>query len=206
MKRILSTLTLSFLLLLPIVIAQSDLVSRGLVRGVLGPLPQACTFSLSSSDCIACLGQVKILPFTFFFGLTYFAMVFIVFRIFGGRPGEAIGRPEVFDLKRVTPSFYYAAILISIALGLAALHTRDVNLLFVSISQLQSILILVFSIVIVVTFLYAIHPLSPLLGMFVLLFSIGIVWTFYTNLTQPGGLLSVLPVIDIMQSPCFLLE
>ncbi len=194
----------SFLLLLPIVIAQSDAISGGLLRAVLGPLPQACSFSFSSSDCIACLGTAKILPFTFFFGLSYFAMVFLVFRMLGTYPRDQRG--EGVDIKAATPSFYYAAILIALALALVSLQFREINLIFISLGQLHRVLILVFSIVVVVTFLYAIHDMHPMLGLAVLLFSIGIVWTLYNTLTQSGDLSLLQPAIQIENNPCFITE
>lgn len=203
MKGVFKSFILSLLIIIPIVFAQSDLISRGLLRAIIGPLPQVCSFALSSSDCIACLGSVKLLPFAFFFGLTYFMMVYIVFRILGGLPkGEGGGAP--LDIKRTTPSFYYAAILISLVLALITLQFREVSTFFLGISQLQNILILVFSIVVVISFLYAIHPLSPMLGLFVLVFSIGIVWTFYNTLTQQG--VFNLPSADLISNACFILE
>ncbi|MBI4010006.1 MAG: hypothetical protein HY361_02320 [Candidatus Aenigmarchaeota archaeon] len=196
-----NSFVLSLLLLLPLAIAQSEIISRGLLRSVLGPLPEACTFSISSSDCIACLGTVKFLPFAFFFGLIYFAMVFLVFRILGQVPNVE-GRPA--DIKTVTPSLYYAAILISLALALLTLHFRETSMFFISISQFHRILIISLSIVIVITFLHTLHGLSPMYQLVTLLFSIGIVWTFYNLLTQPGGLLTFEPSIPIAESPCFL--
>ncbi len=206
MKRVLNSFTLTFLILLPVVIAQTDLISGGLLRAIIGPLPQACTFSISSSDCIACLGTAKILPFAFFFGLIYFAMVFIIFRMFGGLPTTREGQQQPLDVKHVAPSFYFAAILVSLILALLMLHFREVSMLFLSIGQLHRILILVFSIVVVVTFLYAIHPLHPMLGLAVLLFSIGIVWTFYNELTQTGELSLLKPTLLLADNPCFLVE
>ena len=206
MNRALKSFVLTFLILLPVVIAQSDVISRGLLRAIIGPLPQACTFSMSSSDCIACLGTAKILPFALFFGLIYFAMVFIVFRMFGGLPTTARGETRSLDVKEVAPSFYFAAILVSLVLALLMLHFKDVSMLFLSIGQLHKILILIFSIVIVVTFLYTIHPLHPMLGLAVLLFSIGIVWTLYNTLTQSGDLSLLKPTLDIANSPCCLGE
>jgi len=202
-KSVSSSFIIVFLLLLPVVLAQTELISRGLLRSVLGPLPQACSVTLNSSDCIACLGTAKMLPFAFFFGLVYFAMVFLVFRILGGLPRGREG-PQTLDIKAVTPSFHFAAILISLVLALMLLHFREVSMLFLSIGQLQQILILAFSIVIVISFLYAIHPLSPMLGLFVLVFSIGIVWTFYNTLAS-GGLFN-LPTPEITSNPCFITE
>ena len=202
MKRVFNSFILSLLIMLPIVFAQSELISRGLLRAIIGPLPQACSFTLSSSDCIACLGSVKLLPFVFFFGLSYFMMVYIVFRILGSLP--PVGRETKLDIKSATPSFYYAAILISLVLALLTLQFKEVGTFFIGISQLQNILILVFSIVVVITFLYAIHPLSPMLGLFVLVFSIGIVWTFYNTLTQQG--VFNIPSPDLISNACFILE
>ena len=200
MKSVLKNFVLAFLVLLPVVFAQAETISRGLLRALMGPLPQACSFSLNSSDCIACLGTVKILPFIFFFGLAYFAMVFVVVRIIGGVPKEGL------NIKKLTPSFYYAIILISLALALLTLHFRDFSMLFISIGQLHRVLIVAFSIVVVVTFLYTIQPLHPMLGLAVILFSIGIVWTLYNTLTQSGDFSLLKPTFEIANSPCFLTD
>lgn len=206
LKSVPISFALIFLISLPLVIAQSsEVVTKGLLRAILGPLPQACSFSLSSSDCIACMGTAKILPFVFFFGLIYFAMVFVVFKILGGFPQGREGQQPL-NIKTATPSFYYAAILISIVLALLTLHIREVSVVFISFNQLQQILLIAFSIVIVLTFLYAIRSLSPMLGVFILLFSLGIIWTFYTTLTGPGGLLSIQPEFQITNNPCFIIE
>lgn len=199
-NKIYSAFIMSLLVLLPSVLAQSEVFSKGLLRSILGPLPQACSFSLGSADCIACLSTAKLLPFTFFFGLIYFVMVFLVFRILGGIPSKELG----LDIKKVTPSFYYASILVSIAFALIMLHVREVSSLFINIGQLQNILFLGFSIIVVVTFLHTLQGFSNMLNLFILLFSIGIVWTLYNTLVV-GGVVA-LPIPDIVQSPCFLAE
>jgi len=205
-KSVFSSFVLIFLLLLPLVIAQSsEVFTKSLLRAILGPLPQACSISLSSSDCIACMGTAKILPFVFFFGLIYFAMAFIIFRMIGGFP-TLEGRQTPFDIKGLSPSYYYAAILIALVVALMSLHVREISGIFISFQQLQQILLITFSIVIVITFLFAIRSLSPLLGVAILLISVGIVWTYYTTLTEPGGLLSMQPEFPIRENLCFLIE
>jgi len=205
-KSVFSSFAVIFLLLLPLVIAQgSEIFTKGLLRAILGPLPQACGFSLNSADCIACMGTAKILPFAFFFGLAYFGISFIIFRIMGGFP-TIQGQQQFFDIKRISPSYFFATVLMALVIALVALHTREINIIFISFNQLQQLLLVSFSIVIVITFLYAIRSLSPMLGVAILLFSVGIIWTFYTTLTQPGGLLSLEPVFQIADNPCFFTE
>ncbi len=96
---------LIFLLLLPTVFAQADKeATTGVLRGLLGDLPNACS-DVTSSVCIYCLGYVKLLPLAFFFGLFYLILVIGVKSFTKGHPPANV------------PSIQVGVILISIALS-----------------------------------------------------------------------------------------
>lgn len=108
-------ITLIFLLLLPNILAQADTeATTGILRGIFGDLPTACS-DITSSTCIYCLGYVKLLPLAFFFGLFYLIFTYGIRLIVRNQP-----------LSRL-PSIHVGIVLISMALSIFTLQSGAVG-------------------------------------------------------------------------------
>ena len=109
------TIILSFLFILPVAFAQADIEATvGILRGLLGNLPSACS-DITSSVCIHCLGYVKLLPLAFFFGVFYLILSYgIRYFLKGAAP-------------RAVPGIQVGIILISIALAFLTLQVGAIG-------------------------------------------------------------------------------
>jgi hypothetical protein len=103
-------ITLILLLLLPNTFAQADTEATiGILRGIFGDLPTACS-DITNSTCIYCLGFVKLLPLAFFFGLFYLIFTYGIRLIVRN---QSLGS---------LPSIHAGIVLISIALSVFTLQ------------------------------------------------------------------------------------
>jgi len=104
-----------FLLLMPTAFAQTDKeATSGILRGLLGDLPSACS-DVTSSVCIYCLGYVKLLPLAFFFGIFYLILTYGIRLFTKGHPPANV------------PSIQFGIILISIALSFFTLQNGAIG-------------------------------------------------------------------------------
>lgn len=173
-----------FAFIMPIALAQLDALSDAFLRIFIGKLPNVCTQNIATSDCIYCIGFTKVLPFLFFFAMTYLLLAFAILgsiRI----PTERGAQPPA--SLRQAPTYHKMALLISILIAILVLNLPPLDTgipEFLSrIRNFQNFLFYIFGFIASVTIVWFISELNPYVKLAVILGILGLI-------AGPGGFFS----------------
>lgn len=185
--KIYNSVTLVILALfsiIPSVLAQLDTFSDAFLRIFIGKLPSVCTSDIGSTDCIYCLGFVKVLPLLFFFAITYLLLAFVI--LGSTRIRTERGPQSPTELAQV-PTYHRITLLISILIAILILNLPPLDTgipEFISrIRNFQNFLFYIFGFVASITIIWFISELNPYIRLAIIIGILGL-------LVGPGGFFS----------------
>ena len=174
-----------FAFVIPVALAQLDVLSDALLRIFIGKLPDVCALNTFSSDCIYCIGFIRVLPFLFFFAMTYLLLAFAILGSIKVPTERGAQQPAHFAQA---PTYHRIALLISVLVAILVLNLPPLDAgipEFLSrISNFQNFLFYIFGFIASVTIVWFISELNPYIKLAVIL---GIL----TLIAGPGGFFSL---------------